>query len=380
MEEAIKAQAISNSSKFFNAIDNIDRYLYGRKMKNFILGSIFVLLVAPILDELLEVPYDRLTFLTTLLFFFYVLIIFLAWISAWRDDEGKWTAQRAVSRLTMYYKISKDTAAETRTNSKDELLYRSGRLLFIGAICWKASQNLSVFIRKPLENFFHKNMIRFRHFERFTNHYYWVALVLGLGIMIYLYRSNPKILERIKKDLRQLFSGRSYENYNNSAITIDVDKLVIHSSQDDHIKSVSAKNKSALFNDFVNAMQKWKPDNFHYEYEFQDDLYRHLKKNITDANIELEYPIGDKAHGNKGRADIVINDTILIEMKHNSNADAIQRAKGQIHQYSTIWNNRGPVILLLCNHDYEHAKLSYTSTMVDLTKLERPVLTIVAAN
>jgi len=67
-------------------------------------------------------------------------------------------------------------------------------------------------------------------------------------------------------------------------------------------------------------------------------------------------------------------------MKRDSSAGAIQRAKGQILQYSDIWRNRGPVILLLCNYDYSHAKLSYTSTMVDLNKLERPVLTIVAEN
>lgn len=371
-------EAISNSSKFFNAIDNVDRYLYGRKMKNFILGSIFVLLLSPILDELLEVPQDRLTYLTTLVFFLYVLIIFLAWISAWRDDEGKWTWQRAKSRLIMYYKISKDTAIETKTNSKDELLYKCGWGLFFGAICWKAVQNLSVFIRKPLESIFGGRMVKFRNFERITSHWYWVALLVGIGIMIYLFRSNPKILERIKKDLRQLFSSK--QSYQNASIKIDEDMLVVHTTHDEHIQAISASSKSVLFNDFALAMQKWKPDIFHYEYEYQDDLYRHLKKLIPDASIELEYPIGNKAHGNKGRADIVINDTILIEMKHNSNADAVQRAKGQMHQYSTIWNNRGPVILLLCNHDYEHAKLSYTSTMIDLTKLERPVLTIVAAN
>lgn len=371
---------LSNTSKFFNTIDNVDRYLYGRKMKNFILGSIFVLLVSPVLDEFLEVPNDRLTYLTTLVFFLYVLIIFLAWISAWRDDSGKWTWQRAKSRLNMYYKISKDTAIETKTNSKDELLYKLGWGLFFGAICWKACQNLSVFIRKPIENITHTYRIRLRHFERITNHWYWVALIIGVGIMIYLYRSNPKILERIKKDLRQLFSGRqSYAGeYGNDAIKIDEDKLIINSNKEEHIEAISATNKSILFNDFAVAIQKWKPNTFHYEYEYQDDLYRHLKKLIPNASIELEYPIGDKAHGNKGRADIVINDTILIEMKHNSNADAVQRAKGQMHQYSAIWNKRGPVILLLCNHDYEHAKLSYASTMIDLTKLERPVLTIVA--
>jgi hypothetical protein len=98
----------ATSSKFFDTIDNIDRYFYGRKMKNFILGSISVLLIAPLLDELLEVPHDRLTYLSTWIFLIYAIIIFLAWISAWRDDNGMWSWKRAKSRLGTYYASVRD--------------------------------------------------------------------------------------------------------------------------------------------------------------------------------------------------------------------------------------------------------------------------------
>lgn len=139
-------------SKFFDFIDNIDRYLYGRKMKNFILGSLCVLVIAPLLDEFLEIPDDRLTHLSTFFFFIYVLIIFLAWISAWRDDNGAWTLKRAKSRIMTYIEAIKDTATETKTNSKDETLYKLGWGLFFFSIGWKACQNLSIFIRKPYES------------------------------------------------------------------------------------------------------------------------------------------------------------------------------------------------------------------------------------
>jgi hypothetical protein len=46
-------------------------------------------------------------------------------------------------------------------------------------------------------------------------------------------------------------------------------------------------------------------------------------------------------------------------------------------QYSEAWKNKGPVILLLCDYNYEHAKTAFSSAMQDLLKLERPVLTIV---
>jgi hypothetical protein len=373
----------SNTSRFFNTIDNVDRHLYGRKMKNFIQGSILVLIAAPILDWFLEVPHDRLTFYSTLVFFGYVTIIFLAWISAWRDDAGSWTWQRAKSRLLMYYEVLKDTAAETKTTSKDEFLYKAGWILFFGSIGWKACQNLSVFIRKPMEAVLHTRIVRLRKFEYFTNHWYWVVLLIGVGIMSYLYRTNPQILQRIKKDLRQLFTSKKFHagSMDGELIKIDAEKLIVNSKQADHIDAIKTANTDSLFNGFVSAMNKWTPGtSLHYEYQFQDALYRHLKKNMPNSSVELEYPIGEKALGNKGRADIVIDETILIEMKRDSSAGAVQRAKGQILQYSDIWRNRGPVVLLLCKYDFDHAKVSFSSTMVDLKKLDRPVLTMVAAN
>jgi len=378
--EAIEQK--DNRSKFFDTIDNIDRYLYGRKMKNFILGSIMVLVIAPLLDEILEIPYDRLTYLTTFIFFLYTVIIILAWVSAWRDDEGKWTWQCARDRIITYYKTFRDTAATTRTNSRDENLYKIGWWLFFGAIGWKGLQNISVFVRKPFEKLTHTYIMRLRHFEKTTNHWYWVAMLAGIGIMYYLYRSNPLILQRIKKDLRQFF-GRNNTHFNGDLMRINVideDKLVLNSGYEEHMQVLVSNNTSILFHNFANAIKNWNPGNCHYEYEFQNKLYRHLRKSLPDADIELEYPIGNAAQGNKGRADIVINDTILIEMKRDSSAGAVQRAKGQILQYSDIWKNRGPVILLLCNYDYSHAKLSYTSTMVDLNRLKRPVMTIVTEN
>ncbi len=382
LDAAVKytGTAITN---FFDSIDKVDRYLYGSKMQYFSWGIVSVLILAPILDWFLEVPHDRLTYLSTLLFLAFVITVSLAWISAWRDDEGNWTWKRAKSRLATYYATIKDTAIETRTNSSDELLYRIGKFAMMIALVWKAFQNLSVFLRKPLEHFTGHDRHGMRHFERTANTYYWVILLIGIGIIIYLYKKNPQILNRIKNELRQLFGNQSGigEKYHNEVARIDNSShidLVLNTQQKDHVQLIVTQNKSLLFNDFIVAMERWKPVNCHYEYEFQDKLFAHLRKSMPEAVIEMEKPIGEKSLGNRGRADIVINDTILIEMKRDTSASAIQRAKGQIMQYSHIWKDKGPVILLLCNYEYSHAKLSYTPTMQDLMKLERSALTLVA--
>jgi hypothetical protein len=368
-------------TKLFDTVDNIDRKLYGRRMKFFIWGCLIVLILAPLLD--MYVRGDKFTFYSTLVFFIFLVVLVLAFVGSWRDDTGNWSLQRAKLRLQTYYETFKDTVETTKTNSKDENLFTLGQFLFFGGIAWKAFQNISVFVRKPIEGLFSTRFTSLRKFEIFTNHYYWVPIIIGLGVIFYLYKKNPQILERIKNELRQLFGWGSDKQtkYSKDVLKVEIkttNELVINAKIEQQINSLKSAINSTLFNDFLTALQNWNPRRAYYEYEYQDSLYRHLRKNMPDATVELEYPIGDSSSGNKGRADIVINDTILIEMKRDSSAGAVQRAKGQIHQYSEIWNNKGPVVLLLCDYEYEHARLSFTPTMTDLVKLNRPVMTIVA--
>lgn len=375
-----QAQSKRFMDKFLDVIDEIDRYLYGRKMKNFLIGALLVLVIAPLLDEVLEVPFDRLTWLATLAFFLYVTVIVLAWVSAWRDENGRWTRRRAISKLKMYYHIFRDAAASTRTTSTSEIFYRAGGILFFGAIGWKSMQNLSVFIRKPIQFITGHTMTKFIRFEKFTHHWYWLPMIMGIGIIIYLVRSNPQILQRIKRDLLQLF-GRT--QMHNPAVNIKMNDnfLVINTRHDEHLNSITVQNTSRLFAEFVSAMKCWNPGRCYYEYEFQDKLCEHLRKKLPNSVVETERPIGDKALGNKGRADIVIDETILIEMKRKqSGSGEADRARGQIHRYSEIWSNRGPVILLLCGHEYEHARITFTPIMEDFVKLDRPVLAMVHEN
>lgn len=390
----ISTQKRTRVTKFLDAVDGIDRKFYGKRIKLFVWGCFLVLIVAPILDEFVfekmmqSYPDNLLTFFSTLAFLTFVVILILAFVGSWRDDEGAWTWKRAKSRLQTYYEISKDQISETRTTSKDENLYRLGQFLFFGAIGWKAFQNLSVFVRKPIEALFGTRLNSLRHFELFTKHYYWIVLFAGVGIIAYLYKQNPKIYERVKNELRQLFGWDSSDKakYPKQVIKIETRNgvdLVINTKRDEHINSVIATSKSNLFNDFVTALQNWNPNGAYYEYEFKDRLIVHLRKSMPAATIESEFPFEDLqvpigVNGRKKRGDVVINQTILVEMKRNVGSGEVQRAQGQISNYSSIWKDNGPVILLLCDYDYDKAKVNFTQTMNDLAQLQRPALTIVA--
>ena len=368
------------TTKLFDTADTVDRKFYGKKLNIFIWGALIVLIVAPIIDELFAIPNDRLTFLFTFIYFMFLFIIFLAWISAWRDDSGNWSLARTFSRLKTYYESLKDSFELIRVSSGKENIYKLSITLIVGGICWKALQNISVFIRKPIEDLFSIRIQSLRDFERFTNHYYYFIIVAGIIGLIYLYKKNPVVFNKLKIEFQKFFFNKKSYSKKSIIIKTEGSEFVLNAKDDQHIKILVSNSESKLFNDFVVALQNWTPKNCYYEYEYQDRLYRHLKKALPDAKIDMEYPIGEKQCNNIGRADIVVNDTILIEMKRDSSAGAIQRAKGQIMQYSEIWKEKGLSILLLCNYDYEHARLSFTPTMNDLTKLQRPVMTIVATN
>lgn len=370
----------STTTKFFDAIDSIDRYLYGRKMKNFIIGALLVVIAAPLLDAFLEVPHDRLTFYATLTFFLYSLLLLLTWLSSFRDDSGKWTWKKVSARLVTYFHILKNTAKTTHTNSRDERLYKAGRILIIGSICWKALQNLSVFIRKPMEKVLDVKIIRLRNFESIALYWYLPTLAIGVVIMVWLVRNNKQILIRIKQDTLHVLGSRKHNNQYIGAGPVLADEVVISCKSDDHINKVVAINNSTHFGHFMRALRTWTPINCRLEYEYQNSLLEHLAAELPNSLIDSEYPIPDPSGQTRKRADIVIDDNILIEMKRETNAGEIQRAQGQIHQYTTLWNRRGPVILLLCNHEYDQARAIFEPTMRDLHKLDRPALTVVQSN
>lgn len=370
-------------TRFFDTIDIIDRKLYGKRVQYFAWGVLIVLVISPVLDWTLEIPHDRLTWLSTLIFVLFVAVMVLSWLSSWRDDAGNWTWHRAKSKLKSYYEIVRDTSVDAKKNTSEEFLYKAGKYLVFGSLTFQAFRNISIFIRKPLEHWSNDPRLGMRGFEHTVHKYYWIALIIGLAIIYYLYRKNGDIFAKIKHETRQIFgSANDLDNkYHNEIARIGLhekDDLVINATLDNHLKIVISQSKSQLFTDFVNALSTWNPKNCYYEYEFQDKLCNYLRKKMPEAIIESEKPIGSVSIGNKGRADIVINDTILIEMKRDSSAGAIQRANGQINQYTQIWKDKGPVILLLCDHNFDHAKTSYTPALSDLFRLERPVLAIVA--
>jgi len=364
---------------FFDAIDVIDRRIYGWRMRLLIWTSILVLIIAPLADEyLFKDPEDNTTHIFTWLFLIFVIILILGFIGSWRDENGIWTWYQTRTRLRTHLILG------IGKRSTLENVYRAAWFIFFTGVVWKAFQNLSIFIRKPIEHLTHKRIVFLRHFELYTKHHYFILLLIGGLIILWLMWKDPKMFKRkVKNDLLHLlglyYPKNQYYSPNEMAMVIENSKgLVINSKDYRHVNSTIAASKSKLFNDFLIATRSWETGFYKNECEYQIRFAHHLARNLPGATIDMEFKITNAATGKSVWADIVINETILVEMKNDDSSSAIQRAKGQIFQYSEVWKEKGPVILLLCNYEYENARLSYSSTMQDLVKLKRTALTVLA--
>jgi hypothetical protein len=127
-----------------------------------LIGSVATLFVAPLIDE--WVSKDKpLTALSTLFFAGWIIFKLGQFVLSWRDDENKWTLDRAKSKIQMYWEILRDFIYDIRKQNITKILV----LLGLGLLL-KALPNVSAVIRKLLESIFGK-IVFLRDFEQFGN-------------------------------------------------------------------------------------------------------------------------------------------------------------------------------------------------------------------
>ena len=366
-------------NKVLDFADSIDRFFcsYGGKLKWFVGLSFLTVVGAPVADWLFNVRNDRLTAWSTIFLFFFLIILSLAWIGSLRDDEGNLSFKRFLSRIRTYLLISYDFITDSFSKSREEMLYHFSKVLIIVSFCLRALQNVSVFIRIKF------NFEFLRHFENFTKQCTFWTFIFGIILFIlfiYLIIKNKKILNKHIDDYFPFLTSKGKPKIENTQIQLTSNDLVINSKDKEQIGHILNAKNPELFNDFIKSLQKWYPRNCTDEDDFQNSFHRNLKRNIPYASIEREYRIEtDKTDRRKDRkADIVINGTILIEMKKDFQVTATDRATTQVWNYSELWGDKGPVILLLCEANYEQAKNIFNPKLNSLAKLDRKIIAFVA--
>jgi hypothetical protein len=89
----------------------------------------------------------------------------------------------------------------------------------------------------------------------------------------------------------------------------------------------------------VSLIQKWKPTKCGTEKAYETALYSFLHRKLEDIQITRQYARG------RIRADLVVGDKVIIELKNDLNSTAkYQRLIGQLSEYKE-WE--GHIIILL---------------------------------
>ena len=89
----------------------------------------------------------------------------------------------------------------------------------------------------------------------------------------------------------------------------------------------------------ISLIEEWKPTKCKTEKAYEKSLYSFLHKKLEDIQITRQYARG------RIRADLVVGDKVIIELKNNLNSTTkYQRLIGQISEYKE-WE--GHIIILL---------------------------------
>jgi hypothetical protein len=107
--------------------------------------------------------------------------------------------------------------------------------------------------------------------------------------------------------------------------------------------------------ELLQLLATWRPRQRDYEDEYQASLHRFIRKRMPGSDPQRERPIGSRRDHTAGRADIIVAESVLIEMKRGVTTSTAHRAVGQIRAYTRSWR-QGPIILLLCDAAPESAE------------------------
>jgi hypothetical protein len=370
MSKKKKKDLTEKLNMIFNYFDSIDRKLYGLRLKIVITLSFLLTIILPTLNLIsdnntIDTVYSWTTYISTL----FVVIVTIAWLGSFRDD-GAWSLDLVISRIKTYYLISIDKVNDIKSKDLNNRLYILSIYLIVGGVGIRWLQLVGMFIRDIIEWILSDHLQTFRSMDQLVLYFSVSSTILGIILFIISIKKNPKLVNF------QFIIDRKKEPDKNWDQVKIVDEFVV--SLNDNVKIGTLLNRcdNKILYEFIRNLKIWKPREVDYEISYQDKLFRHLVKNMPRVKLETEYPLKAITQ-TREKADLVINDTILIEMKQHPNHEALQKAKGQVEGYLNAWKANGPVILLLCHADYELSKKLLEQFIADQNRLGKVIFCLV---
>ncbi len=344
-----KNLAIKSKKGFFDFFVLLDYYLQGKHRNLYIYGAIVVVLIAPILDYILLPQRMSITVIFTHAYLILLIFSILAWAGKFKNEKNQWSFKRAFHRFKLYFFTIKDTFQTLLQKDQHNQWFIFGTFLIFAGFIFKALQNISELIRRPLETYTDRPLKGIVFFEQVTS-IGFVLVIIGSIILITLNVLNKEY------NLFRIFVQKKHRPH---VMQLKIDnKLTIINSRDKlQISSLLASNPNPIFKATINALSLWHPSKMHLESEYEDDLLDFMTKKLrrNQLKVESQYIIKDEYE--YGRVDLVVQDSIFIEMKKKVNNKEIENATGQLLKYQRILERSDvPIVLLIVDDNYEHIK------------------------
>lgn len=116
------------------------------------------------------------------------------------------------------------------------------------------------------------------------------------------------------------------------------------------------RSDDELLRELLIQLPRWRPGERDDEGEYQDALTCFLKRRLPGVQIETSVQLTPDSSSGRANClrsiDLVLDRRIGIELKCNLHRSSeLHRCVGQMQDYASLWGDRGPLFLLVCESE-----------------------------
>ena len=359
----------SLGEKFLAMADDIDVALYGKRAIAITVGA-FLTVAATVFDAYNNPRAPFMTTIMTALFSFLLFFLVVARIGSFRDDEGKWSFDVVADRLRSAGKSFGESFSAFWEMAGGQRAAAVGKMLVGISLVGLALRNIVVLLVIIAEEIFEVSIGTAKSLDESMMTAGMYAILAGLALWLWGWQSTRSS----GKELQLVPTEAGRERLVAAAKEMP---LIIDCADKAKALELADRTKDPVLKAIIKVLVSWQPRGAESEADYQASLHRKLRRELPATNPERERPIGARATGNRGRADLVVSDSVLIEMKKGLTTSSAQRALGQIQMYLSAWN-RGPVMLVVCEVDPAMAQQFLVKEIENLRKRQEPVMMVFA--
>lgn len=260
----------------------------------------------------------------------------LARLWSLRGEDGTWSVNAFVERAGAFAENLIESLRELPVTPLNEHLRRlRGQAIGLGLVLLAVVPPVRLLVLRSLEAFGLSTNDSSAMETLATTEVVGFALV-GAGALIAFFRWHRMRGSKFGNHLSRL--RRTFTQTDGVPAVFDVWKLP---------EGTSGVVADPEFQRLLQVLRTWRPREHRLEAAYEASLMRHLRKYFTRVEIDNQVPLRTPDGQRAGRVDIVLDNTVAVELKRALTSTEADRALGQVWKYLEGWS-RGPVVLLLC--------------------------------